>query len=68
MQKETIDNFNQPVTEKYTVVYDAESNEIERLDGIVAINPKDYERQLPITYRHIAITTELLSVIRIDKK
>ena len=68
MQKETIDNFNQPVTEKYTVVYDAKGNEIERLDGIITINPKDYEQQLPITYRHIAITTELLSVIRIDKK
>lgn len=68
MQKETIDNFNQPVIEKYTVIYDAEGNEIERLDGIVTINPKDYEQHLPITYRHIAITTELLSVIRIDKK
>lgn len=51
-----------------TVVYDSNDNEIDRMDGQVSINPKNYDSQLPITYKQIRTTTELLAVVRIEKE
>ena len=58
----------EPHTETITVIYDAKGGEIAKLDGRVEVRPKDYEQYLPVEYRHISITTEVLSVVKIEKK
>lgn len=58
----------EPKTEKITVVYNAAGDEIARLKGAVMIKPKDYEDVLPVEYRHIAITTQVLNVVKIEKQ
>lgn len=57
----------QPHTEYYTVISDGDGNEIERLDGKVNVRGKDYADLLPIECRYIAVTTELLNVIKIER-
>lgn len=60
------DDF-EPREEMFTAVYDTTGVEIDRLDGIVTIRPQDYEKYLPITYKHFKVTTELLSKIKVEK-
>lgn len=62
-----MNNPYQPVTMKYTIVYDSDGNEINRLDGHVAVSGKDYADRLPISYRHIIITTETITIATISK-
>ena len=45
-------------TRRETVVYDSEGKEIDRLEGFVQIQPKDYEKYIPIEYHHVEITTQ----------
>ena len=61
------EKFN-PQKQKYTVVYDSNSNEIDRKEGFAEIKPKDYKEHLPIEYKYITITTEIISIIRIEKQ
>ena len=56
-----------PVTVTHTVIYNANGEEIDRLDGEVQIRPKDYEDQLPVEYRVIETTTRLITKARIEK-
>ena len=61
------EKFN-PQKQKYTVIYDSQGNEIDRQEDFVEIKPKDYKEYLPIEYKYITITTEIISIIRIEKK
>lgn len=54
-------------TKTETVVYASDGSEIERLEGIVSIRPKDYEKHLPVEYRHIKTTTQTLNIIKVEK-
>ena len=55
-------------TENLTVIIDAKGNEIERMPGHVEIEGRDYAELLPVECRHITVTTEVVSIKRIDKK
>lgn len=57
----------QPHTTYVTVITDTDGNEIKRLDGRVNVRGKDYADRLPIECRHIAVTTELLNVMKIER-
>jgi DNA-binding protein len=50
-----------------TVVYNANGEEIDRKEGIVTINARDYADYLPVTYKQIKTTTEILNSIRLEK-
>jgi len=58
-------DFN-PHTEYYTIVYNSDGEEIDRLKGRQFISGKDYIYHLPIEYRHIRITTEVLNVVTVE--
>lgn len=60
-------NF-EPQIEVFTIVYDKEGNEINRLPGRVEISGRDYEDQLPIEYRQIEVATTLINVVRIERR
>ena len=55
-------------TEDFTVIIDSKGNEIERMPGHVEIEGRDYAELLPVEYRHITVTTEVVCIKRIDKK
>lgn len=57
----------QPHTTFYTVITDVDGNEIERLDGKANVRGNDYADRLPIECRYIAVTTELLNVMKIER-
>lgn len=57
----------EPHTKKVTIVKRLNGEEITRLDGFVTINPKDFEEHLPIEYIHIKLTSETVSVIKVEK-
>jgi len=59
-------NF-QPKVRRYTVVYDAEGNEIDRMEGAVVINGRDYADRLPIEYRQIEVQETLLNVFKVER-
>ena len=56
-----------PVTRVETVVYSADGSEIARLDGRVAVRPKDYADQLPVEVRVVETTTQVVTIMRIDR-
>lgn len=55
-------------TRRETVVYDSEGKEIDRLEGFVQIQQKDYEKYIPIEYHHVEITTKTYSIVQISKE
>jgi len=57
----------EPITDKFTEIYDAQGGLIDRLNGHVQVNGKDYDEFMPIEYRHITITTIVTSVVKIEK-
>lgn len=57
----------EPITDQFTEVYDAQGGLIDRLNGHVQITAKDYDEFMPIEYRHITITTQVTSVVKIEK-
>lgn len=57
----------EPITDQFTEIYDAQGGLIDRLNGHVQIKGKDYDEFLPIEYRHITITTNVTSVVKIEK-
>ena len=63
-----MEDLFEPKTTKSTVIYDINGKEITTLDGHVAVRPKDYEQYLPVEYRHITTTTEIVSIVKIEKK
>lgn len=63
-----MDDLFKPQTKESTIIYDANGNIIAELEGHVCVRPKDYEDYMPIEYRHITITTQIASIVRIDKK
>ena len=63
-----MDDLFKPQTKESTIIYDANSNIIAELEGHVYVRPKDYEDYLPVEYRHITTTTQITSIVKIDKK
>lgn len=63
-----MDDLFKPQTKESTIIYDANGNIIAELEGHVCVRPKDYEDYMPIECRHITITTQIASIVRIDKK
>lgn len=61
------ENIFEPITDQFTEIYDAQGGLIDRLNGHVQVNGKDYDEFMPIEYRHITITTEITSVVKIEK-
>lgn len=61
------DNIFEPITDQFTEIYDAHGGLIDRLNGHVQVNGKDYDEFMPIEYRHITITTKATSVVKIEK-
>jgi len=57
----------EPITDQFTEIYDAQGGLIDRLNGHVQVNGKDYDEFMPIEYRHITITTIVTSVVKIEK-
>ena len=57
----------EPITDQFTEIYDAQGGLIDRLNGHVQVNGKDYDEFMPIEYRHITITTNITSVVKIEK-
>ena len=57
----------EPITDQFTEIYDAKGGLIDRLNGHVQVNGKDYDEFMPIEYRHITITTKVTSVVKIEK-
>lgn len=49
---------------KYTVVY-KDGEEIARMDGHVAVKPKDYDDKLPIEVHHVVLDT--VGIFRIER-
>ena len=56
-----------PVKRIETVVYGADGGEIARLEGKVVVKPKDYADQLPVEVRVVETTTQVVTIMRIDK-
>ncbi len=63
-----MDDLFKPQTKESTIIYDVEGNVIAELEGHVYVRPKDYDVFLPVEYRHITTTTQITSIVRIDKK
>lgn len=55
-----------PKTEVLTIVYDESGKEITRFPGRKQISGKDFANVLPITYKQVSITTQLLNVVKIE--
>ena len=53
--------------EFYTVVYDADGKELGRKEGRVHIKPNEFGDTLPLTYRHVRVTTEVICSYKIEK-
>ncbi len=54
-------------TDKFTEIYDAQGGMIDRLNGHVQVSAKEYDEFMPIEYRHITITTQVTSVVKVEK-
>lgn len=63
---EELNSFDRKV-EKHTVIYNADGKEIDRKEGFVVLDPKEYDSLLPIEYKHIAITTEVVNAVKIER-
>lgn len=63
-----MDDLFKPQTKESTVIYDEDGNVIDELEGHVYVRPKDYEEYLPVEYRHLTTTTQITSIVKIDKK
>lgn len=50
-----------------TIVFDASGEEIDRMNGNVLINPKNYEGHLPLKCMVIETTTKILSITKVEK-
>lgn len=61
------DDIFEPITDQFTEIYDSQGGLIDRLNGHVQVKGKDYDEFMPIEYRHITITTEVTSVVKIEK-
>jgi hypothetical protein len=53
--------------EKHTIIYNADGKEIDCKEGFVVLDPKEYDSLLPIEYKHIAITTEVVNAVKIER-
>ena len=62
-----MEDIFEPIPEQFTEIYDAQGGLIDRLNGHVQVNGKDYDEFMPIEYRHITITTKVTSVVKIEK-
>lgn len=63
-----MEDLFEPQKVQSTVIYNAKGEIIDTLDGHIVVHPKDYEQYLPVEYRHITTTTEIVSIVRIEKK
>lgn len=68
-------DYNTPVddslsrtTKIQTIVYNQEGKEIKRYDGIKELYGRDFKDTLPINYKVVKTTVEILSSVTIDKK
>ena len=50
---------------QYTVVYNGQGEEINRMEGHVMVRAKDYADQLPIEVHHV--TTETVRIFKMEK-
>ena len=55
-------------TKIQTIVYNQEGKEIKRYDGIKELYGKDFKDVLPINYKVVKTTIEIISSVTIDKK
>ena len=63
---EELNGFDRKV-EKHTIVNNAVGEEIDRKEGFVVLDPKEYDSLLPIESKHIAITTEVVNAVKIER-